>query len=220
MMRLLVMLLTISIPSIVISDENPCTKVMKETRARLGTPQKEEQAPKTGNATLITWQWLEKNFEARFMWYDDKPTCYYRESKIVPSYLNEPDGFRGIEWGTNIKKIEGLQFLRSEGKHHLYIKKKEDLKIGGAKLFVILYYFTNDLFTGVGISAKGGENSKALEEAMTERFGPGRKENEDSKAWIWDGQLTRMRFEIDYSGSANLYMLSKQHLLKKWAEEE
>ena len=220
MMQLLVMLIVISIPSIVVSDENPCKKVMEETRARYGAPQKEEQAPKIGNATHITWQWLEKNFEARFMCYDNKPTCYYGEGKMVPSYQNEPDGFRGIEWGTNIKKIEGLQFVRSEGKNTLYLKKKEDLKIGGAKLFRIFYYFTNDLFTGVGISVRGYDNAKALEEATTERFGPGWKKQEFSKEWIWDGLLTRMRFEVDSSGSANLLMLSKQHLRKQWAEDE
>jgi len=112
---------------------------------------------------------------------------------------SEPDGFRGIKWGTkllaafpNLKKIkrvksssESYPFLES------YLKDEEDLKLGRANLETIEYGFWDEKFQGVGIVAKDPEDWYGLKEATFEKFGKGFQPSKHGEEYEWRGKKTR-----------------------------
>ena len=57
------------------------------------------------------------------------------------SFQNEPDGFRGIKWGT---KIETLKNMTKQGKEQtfaLYERDNDKLQTGNVELKVLYYIF-------------------------------------------------------------------------------
>ena len=63
-------------------------------------------------------------------------------------FPNEPTGFRGIKWGTDLSKIPDMMLLKDNGDIKLYIKRGEKLKIVDSELISILYKtFNNKLFS-------------------------------------------------------------------------
>lgn len=56
----------------------------------------------------------------------------------------EADGFRGIKWGIDISSLKDMKYVRTDpsyGGIKIYLRKNDDLKIGGAKLESIEYSF-------------------------------------------------------------------------------
>ena len=123
---------------------------------------------------------------------------------------SEPDGFRGIKWGTDISALPNMKkvyasfarnhwdIFRTCFKHFTleerrpiiwYIKEGEKLKIGGAKLIQILYGFRKGKFYCVYISPDI-HSWGALENAIFEKFGSG------SGGYFrhgWNGNITLMK---------------------------
>jgi hypothetical protein len=94
-----------------------------------------------------------------------------RSSKPQP----EPDGFRGIKWGTNISMLKDVKMVEQDksSKSDLvwYIRKDDPLAIGKAKLENIFYLFWMGNFESVWIDFKGDENFETLKKELFERFG-------------------------------------------------
>ena len=88
---------------------------------------------------------------------------------------SNPDGFRGIKWGTEISTLKDLEKVEqdksSDGDLVWYTRKGDTLAIGEAKLENIFYSFWMGNFEGVWIDFKGGENFEALKKALFEQFG-------------------------------------------------
>jgi hypothetical protein len=115
----------------------------------------------------------------------------------------EPDGFRGIAWGTPIGEVDGLEFSR-EGTAALrelyqrtnreaaaqvavYSRPADRLKIGDATMTRIYYYFYKDMFYGATAYFTGKDNYRKLLEACRKKFGePGLIEEE---RMVWEGEL-------------------------------
>jgi hypothetical protein len=102
------------------------------------------------------------------------------------AFQNEPDGFRGIKWGTKIENLNDMKFLgKALNKDRtLYTTDNDKLQIGGAKLKRIIYFFWKGKFSGVFIRAKGIENWEALKQAVFAKFGESWQENQP---YIWLG---------------------------------
>ena len=88
---------------------------------------------------------------------------------------SDPDGFRGIKWGTEISTLKDLEKVKqdksSDSDLVWYTRKGDTLAIGEAKLENIFYSFWMGNFEGVWIDFKGGENFEALKKALFEQFG-------------------------------------------------
>lgn len=99
----------------------------------------------------------------------------------------EPDGFRGIAWGTPVYEVEGLEFSK-EGTAALrdlykrtnqkaaaqvtvYSRPDDQLKIGEATLTRIYYYFYKDFFYGATAYFAGKDNYSKLLAACRKKFG-------------------------------------------------
>ncbi|MDI6764396.1 MAG: hypothetical protein QME83_15435 [Thermodesulfobacteriota bacterium] len=109
-------------------------------------------------------------------------------------FRSEPSGFRGIEWGTDISKLKNnLKYVRSEEKDvRVYVRNKDELKIGKAQVKTIEYKFWTgfgkygaepEIFYAVYIETEGKENWKNLKEAAFDLFGKGTDLGNESYGW-------------------------------------
>ena len=123
---------------------------------------------------------------------------------FAESFKNEPDGFRGIKWGTDIKTLSDMEYCLAYsastsifgppesmvGKIKVYTRKGEKLLIGRAKLKRIKYYFWEGKFYMVEVTTESDSDSAhGLGEALIERFGKGNRGNSE-----WSGNKVEMRF--------------------------
>ena len=85
------------------------------------------------------------------------------------------DGFRDIQWGTDISTLKDMEKVEPDRASHRnliwYTRKGDLLAIGQAKLENILYSFWMGTFEGVWIGFEGDENFETLKKELFERFG-------------------------------------------------
>jgi len=88
---------------------------------------------------------------------------------------SEPDGFRGIRWGTEISALGDMEKVEQDQSSNSdlawYRRKGDTLTIGNAKLETIFYSFWMGNFESVWIDFKGDENFESLKKELFERFG-------------------------------------------------
>ena len=132
---------------------------------------------------------------------------------ILPSFeaiafQNEPDGFRGIKWGTNIKNLRDMQLYGDFGDEKFYTRKNDKLKIGEAKLEKITYIFNKGRLGGVMICFTSASNASIIKETLTQHYG----ENfftPPAEILAWNGRNVFISFSyiemegIDCNGSVH-----------------
>jgi hypothetical protein len=107
---------------------------------------------------------------------------------------SEPDGFRGIKWGTEISTLKGMELIKDEGLEKNYQKKEDNLTMGASQLSDITYVFRGGKFITVIIRTKGEVNYAHLKDACFEKFGKGWRKEADEKldiqSFAWFGEAT------------------------------
>ena len=124
----------------------------------------------------------------------------------------EPDGFRGIKWGTSIDDLAGMEYYRTDSSYggtQVYTKKNEDLKIGAANLKLVEYSFWQGKFCSGRIYTVGSTNWYGLKEATFEKFGAGYQDNKYIKTFDWFGTRTMMMLEYsEITEQGTLFLFS------------
>jgi len=124
----------------------------------------------------------------------------------------EPDGFRGIKWGTKISDLKGMEYVRtdpSSGGIKMYRRKGDVLQIGSAKLDRIEYGFWRGRFCDVYVYTSGSVNWLGLKNAVFEKFGKGNQGNEFIEEYWWFGTKTWMMLKYnEISEKGYLWMTS------------
>ncbi len=139
---------------------------------------------------------------------------------------SEPDGFRGIRWGTDIRTLSGMKRLRIRRSGlfqeiYTYTRKGDKLVIGSAKIETIKYDFWRGKFCDVWIYTKGYVNWCALKDAIFKKFGRGRKlELSGEEEYEWIGRKTRMLLDYDCIRKVGLLRICSRKILKQMAREE
>jgi hypothetical protein len=136
---------------------------------------------------------------------------------------SEPDGFRGIKWGTNIATLNPLNtmdVIAVVGPFTYYKKIKEDLHLVNVELNDVIYEFWDGKFSGVIIKVKGERQFQILKEYCFARFGEGQRsqilQQMNVPDYYYNGVQTRMYLkysDFDHEGELSLYsiaMLSQQ----------
>jgi hypothetical protein len=97
---------------------------------------------------------------------------------LVFSMDNEPTGFRGKDWGTNISEFTDMVFLKDYGNfpdnygdQKFYIKNNDNMKIGEADLDRVIYGFYKNRFYYVSIEFKGLRNFSSIKETLFQTYG-------------------------------------------------
>jgi len=86
---------------------------------------------------------------------------------------SEPDGFRGVKWGTPISELKDFEYqgtLRDGRK--AYARVGDNMRIGDAQLRRVVYFFENDVLSSVTVATKPGYCGE-LKEAVVAWFGEG-----------------------------------------------
>jgi hypothetical protein len=107
--------------------------------------------------------------------------CFASTHPSKPSG-SDPDGFRGIKWGTEISALNDMEKVE-EGQSSdrdliWYTRKGDTLTIGEAKFKNVFYSFWVGKFDSVWIDFEGDENFEALKKELLERFGKVREPEE------------------------------------------
>jgi len=125
---------------------------------------------------------------------------------------SEPDEFRGIKWGTDIKTLKGMKYFLTYRGIKVYKRKNEDLRIGGAKLENIGYSFWGGKFCNVLVTTKGYTNWTGLKEAVFEKLGKGNQFGDQFiENYDWFGDITGMSLEYnEFSEKGKLFMYSEE----------
>ena len=147
----------------------------------------------------------------------------------------EPDGFRGLRWGTPISGLDDMVQVWEEGERTFYERKDDLLELGGAKIHRIVYIFWRGRFFEARVSIlKDYENLqdefvnfRIVKELCFDRFGERRKpllgKEQYSwygdKTWIWLGQEDPGYFRL-LVGSTELLREKKAFDEDKAAQEE
>ena len=125
------------------------------------------------------------------------------------SFNNEPDGFRGIKWGTHISKIKNMVFgFTWEGKK-LYSRQGEKKKIGDADIDGISYEFYNDKLSGLTIAIKGYSDFNKIRATLFHAYGTvkyknGFSENSGTVVDIYRWAGEKVIIELEYEESIEL----------------
>ncbi len=81
----------------------------------------------------------------------------------VHAFHNEPDGFQGIKWGTNIKELADMVLDEDGGYSKLYRRQRAmQLRSVLPSLKGCSYIFYQDMFYGVFIEFTSSSNARAI----------------------------------------------------------
>ena len=116
------------------------------------------------------------------------------------AFPNEPDGFRGIKWGTKITRLSGMELVRSEGAEKYYIRQEDKLKVGEAVVERITYGFYRDEFFKLTVSFEGLMNYLHLKEALFGVYGDG-EHVAGKDIYTWTGK--QVFIGIEFKGMLN-----------------
>lgn len=144
------------------------------------------------------------------------------EAKCLPLSFcsNEPSGFRGIDWGTNISQLTDFSYLYDENDgRKIYHRNGDEMIIGGAKLSSIGYFFCDGKFHSVGVAVSGYNNWEALKDACFTRYGEGRRITDDSFKWIGTKSFINLRYDVG-SEMGFLYITSVEIEKQKYNYEQ
>lgn len=136
---------------------------------------------------------------------------------------SEPDGFRGIKWGTYISTLKGMEYVRTApilGGVKIYIYKRQGdvLQIGKAKLESIEYQFWKGRFCGVAVYFSGYVNWSGLKDALFEKFGKGHQPDKSRESYFWFGTKTKIMVGYNKKTEAGILSMESMKILKEKME--
>ncbi len=111
------------------------------------------------------------------------------------AFQNEPDGFRGIKWGTDISESPDFVADKGVGDLKWYRRKSDKLKIGDADVEYIAYGVYKKEFLSVLIGYKGFQNFTELKTIFFYQYGEGRKLDQFLEQYWWLGSNVSIKFE-------------------------
>lgn len=116
------------------------------------------------------------------------------------AFQNEPDGFRGIKWGTQVSIVKGLQHKDSvpSADEITYTKRNDNLEIAeGIRADSIEYIFVKNRFDSVSIILTGPSNWAFLKVWLFKNHGMPNKRNEKNiygtETLEWRGKNATIR---------------------------
>ncbi len=134
----------------------------------------------------------------------------------------DPDGFRGIQWGTDIKTLSGMNKVGTNpiyGGIEVYARKGDDLQVCGVEVESITYNFRKGKFFFVQIECDN-LHFKDLEDAVFKKFGRGYDPHKSATRRIWLGQRAIMSLEYDEASKKGDIFLSPNVLYPEEGDYE
>jgi len=141
---------------------------------------------------------------------------------------SEPNGFRGLKWGTHISELSDMIQVWEDGDRKYYEKKGDFLEIGGAKLHKIVYVFWQDRLyeARVAILKDYGNmndeltNFKIVRGLCFDKFGERKRPFLGKEEYSWFGDTTWMYLGYEEPGFLRLTVGSTRILQERKVYEE
>jgi hypothetical protein len=113
------------------------------------------------------------------------------------AFQNEPDGFRGIKWGTNISELRDMGLVEDVDDLKYYSRKDDKMKLGDTDIEQIRYGFYKDRFYTVKISFSEFSNFTRLKATFIDQYGLGYKLYSKLEDYSWVGSTVSI--VMDYN---------------------
>jgi hypothetical protein len=113
----------------------------------------------------------------------------------VSAFQNEPDGYGGIVWGTDISALKGMKAagVRPDSPDtKIYIRDGDILRFGGVDLKGIEYEFFKGKFLSVTLKVKDLVHYIALKNEAFEKYGHGKELHPAAERYFWDGATSQI----------------------------
>jgi len=139
------------------------------------------------------------------------------------AFQNEPDGFRGIKWGTDIRKLPDMVLLEREGDVKIYYRKFDKLKIEDVYVDEIVYRFCKNRFCAVHILFDGFSNFTKLKSVLVRQHGQGENPNRHLEKYFWLGANVNIDIEyneVERKGGIRYFVKSSYEEQKKGDKEK
>lgn len=137
--------------------------------------------------------------------------------------VEEPDGFRGIKWEQKFSTISDMEYARTDpsyGGIQKYIRKSDEMKIGGAQVSTIEYGFWQDKFSDVLVKTSGFSNWAALKKAVIEKFGRGWQPNMYIERQWWKGKKVVMGLTYNNITEEGVFWMHSQEISEQQEKHE
>ena len=125
----------------------------------------------------------------------------------VLAFQNEPDGFRGIKWGTNISKLPDMYLVEDGGDLKYYTRPYDRMRIGDADIERITYGFYKNRFYRMEIRFSEFSNFTRLKATFFDQYGIGVKPHADLEDYWWVGSTVNILIgynEITFKGAITI----------------
>lgn len=111
------------------------------------------------------------------------------------AFSNEPQGFRGITWGTEFSAVKAEMVLKeNDGDDKWYARSGDKMSIGDAQLSDIAYHFYKGRLADVFIKVKPISKLQIIQTLKTQ-FGEGERPNEFMDRYFWEGTTTEITLD-------------------------
>lgn len=142
--------------------------------------------------------------------------------QMASAFQNEPEGFRGIAWGTPLAQIQAkLRHEDGGGATRSYRRAGENLSIGQAKLSAIHYLFYKSKFSGAMIEVRAGAgNASAILEASKARFGEPDSANDILERYFWVGERAQVALLCGMQPACTLVIRSTRLAEQEQADDK
>ena len=103
------------------------------------------------------------------------------------AFQNEPDGFRGIKWGTRISELSDMRLTEDSKEERYYTRLNDKMQIGSTEIERIVYGFYKDRFFVVIVTCRHHDNFSKLRETLFQLYGSGYSPNPAVEKYYWMG---------------------------------
>ncbi len=131
---------------------------------------------------------------------------------------SEPDGFRGIRWGTDIRDVSGMQLYPGEraDRYDIYTRENGIEELAGIEVMDIYYGFWDNKFWEAVIVVQGRARFNALRDYVFRLYGEGA----GVEPYFWNGDMTLMELgfiEESEVGLWGIYSIEIYRKVSDWA---
>ena len=137
------------------------------------------------------------------------------------AFQNEPNDWRGIEWGTKYDGLEGFTKVTTQSRLDYYAKENEEMIIGDARLEKVVYVFYHRKFCGAVLNFKSSPNFQIVKTTLFDWYGEGdqSKMNEDRYRWSGTDITIVLEYDDDTQKGKVTYYYMPIHEKKQRADE-
>ncbi len=144
-------------------------------------------------------------------------------ANIVYAFQNEPNKFRGIQWGHSLANIKGMTQTEPPDRVGVacYKRKDDKLQIGESTLTSIQYCAFKDKFYLVEIDFAGSDNFSRLAKIFLQLYGAPQNwsDNNFTKFFVW--QSNKLKISLLFGKNIQEGTLNYEYLpIKKKRDKE